>query len=132
MERKRSAVAMGRRNVRNVVFFPPPYFDKARSAATPFCPWRLRESMITLHETYPVYWHFDDEFDGGEETCGRVIINLYTYLKPVQPGSMILIISRDPAARIEFPAWCRMTKNTLVEVAHPYYLVEYKPGLKKE
>ncbi len=88
--------------------------------------------MITLHKTYPAHWHFDDEFDGGEETCGRVIINLYTYLKPVRPGSMILIISRDPAARIEFPAWCRMTKNTLVEVAHPYYLVEYKPGLKKE
>ncbi|NOX81135.1 MAG: sulfurtransferase TusA family protein [Deltaproteobacteria bacterium] len=95
--------------------------------------WRLRDSMTTtLHETYPLHWHFDDEFDGGEETCGRVIINLYTYLKPVRPGSMILIISRDPAARIEFPAWCRMTKNTLVEVAHPYYLVEYKPGLKKE
>ncbi len=21
-------------------------------------------------------WEFDDEFDGGEETCGRVIVNL--------------------------------------------------------
>ncbi len=85
-----------------------------------------------MQEAYPEHWNFDDEFDGGEETCGRVIINLYTYLKPMPPGTRILVISRDPAAPIEFPAWCRMTRNDLVQMSHPYYLIEYKPHLKKE
>ena len=85
-----------------------------------------------MSETFPEHWEFDDEFDGGEETCGRVIINLYTYLKPMPPGYRILLISKDPAAPYEFPAWCRMTGNVLLDMSHPYYLVEYKPQLKKE
>jgi len=85
-----------------------------------------------MSKSYPSHWEFDDEFDGGEETCGRVIINLYTYLKPMPPGHRILLISKDPAAPIEFSAWCRMTKNALLDMVHPYYLIEYKPQLKKE
>jgi TusA-related sulfurtransferase len=87
-------------------------------------------ARISMHENRPAHWEFEDEFDGGEETCGRVIINLYTYLKQVAPGTKVLLISRDAAAPIEFPAWCRMTGNTLLEQAHPYYLIEYKPELK--
>lgn len=83
-------------------------------------------------EKHPQEWDFDEEFDGGEETCGRVIINLYTYLLPMSPGTRVLLISKDPAAPIEFPAWCRMTRNTLLDMRHPYYLIEYKPELKKE
>ena len=80
---------------------------------------------------YPEHWQFDDEFDGGDETCGRVIINLFTYLKAHSPGATIMIISRDPGAPQEVPAWCRMTRNTLIDQAHPYYLVHYKPHLKE-
>ncbi len=83
-----------------------------------------------MRETCPEHWEFDDEFDGGEETCGRVIINLYTYLKRARPGTRVLLISRDAAAPVEFPAWCRMTRNTLLGMAHPFYLIEYKPELK--
>ncbi len=82
--------------------------------------------------THPQEWEFDEEFDGGEETCGRVIINLYTYLLPMPPGTKVMLISMDPAAPIEFPAWCRMTRNTLLDMRHPYYLIEYKPERKKE
>ncbi len=38
-------------------------------------------------------WSFDDEFDGGDETCGRVIVNLHLYIKDQAPGSRILVIS---------------------------------------
>jgi TusA-related sulfurtransferase len=85
-----------------------------------------------MRSTYPEHWQFDDEFDGGEETCGRVIINLHAYLKSAEPGTRVLLISRDAAAPVEFPAWCRMTRNALLEEAHPFYLIEYKPELKKE
>ncbi len=77
-------------------------------------------------------WQFDDEFDGGEETCGRVIVNLYLYIRDQPPGRRILVISRDPGAPIELPAWCRMTRNKLTEVQHPYYLITLKPELIKE
>jgi len=81
---------------------------------------------------YPEHWSFDDEFDGGEETCGRVIINLHTYCLPLEPGTRLLLVSQDPAAPVEFPAWCRMTKNALLDMAHPYYLIELKPALKEK
>lgn len=76
-------------------------------------------------------WDFDDEFDGGEETCGRVIINLHLYIRDQPPGYRILVISRDPAAPLEFPAWCRMTKNELTAMHHPYYLITLKPHLSR-
>lgn len=72
-------------------------------------------------------WIFDDEFDGGDETCGRVIVNLHLYIRDQEPGFRILVISRDPGAPLELPAWCRMTKNELTEMQHPYYLITLKP-----
>jgi len=77
----------------------------------------------------PGDWEFDDEFDGGEETCGRVIVNLHLYTRDQPPGTRILVISRDPAAPLEFPAWCRLTKNELTSELHPYYLITLKPHL---
>ena len=76
-------------------------------------------------------WKFDDEFDGGEETCGRVIVNLYLYIRDQEPGLRILVTSRDPGAPVELPAWCRMTKNELTAMQHPYYLITLKPHLKR-
>jgi TusA-related sulfurtransferase len=77
-------------------------------------------------------WQFDDEFDGGEETCGRVIVNLYLYIRDQEPGRRVLVISRDPGAPVELPAWCRMTRNQLTAKQHPYYLITLKPELIKE
>ena len=77
-------------------------------------------------------WDFDDEFDAGEESCGRVIINLHLYLKALLPGTRVLVISRDPGAPLEFPAWCRMVGNELVAAEHPYYLIIHKPHKKEE
>lgn len=77
-------------------------------------------------------WQFDDEFDGGDETCGRVIVNLHLYIRDQQPGIRILVISRDPGAPVELPAWCRMTRNELTEMQHPYYLVTLKPHLMRK
>lgn len=74
-------------------------------------------------------WDFDDEFDGGDETCGRGIVNLHLYIRDQQPGLRILVISRDPGAPVELPAWCRMTKNELSNANHPYYLITLKPHL---
>lgn len=86
-------------------------------------------SNITADLPEMPVWTFDDEFDGGEETCGRVIVNLHLYIRDQEPGLRILVISRDPGAPVEMPAWCRMTKNELTEIQHPYYLITLKPHL---
>ena len=84
-----------------------------------------QEAPIDLPDERPD-WEFDDEFDGGEETCGRVIVNLYLYIRDQQPGYRVLVISRDPGAPMELPAWCRMTQNQLTAMQHPYYLITLK------
>ena len=99
----------------------------------------VRHSDSTKNETYSGKdasqegqrpgWDFDDEFDGGEETCGRVIVNLYLYIRNQKPGYTIMVISRDPAAPMEIGSWCRLTKNKLVAEQHPYYLITLKPHL---
>lgn len=87
----------------------------------------LPEELLPTMSVNRPDWEFDDEFDGGEETCGRVIVNLYLYIRHQPPGYRILVISRDPAAPLELPAWCRMTKNELTQTRHPYYLITLKP-----
>jgi TusA-related sulfurtransferase len=100
---------------------------KAPSRPTLSPPRSGREKPIA--ETGLPDWDFDDEFDGGDETCGRVIVNLHLYLRDQEPGLRILIISRDPGAPVELPAWCRMTRNELTTARHPYYLITLKPHL---
>ena len=105
------------------------------SRATFTCPTPSNpDTILNIKPNVPEIpdWKFDDEFDGGEETCGRVIINLHLYIRDQEPGLRILVISRDPGAPMELPAWCRMTKNELTEIQHPYYLITLKPHLKRK
>lgn len=90
------------------------------------------DSSLKQKQSEVPNWPFDDEFDGGEETCGRVIVNLHLYIRDQDPGVRLLVISRDPGAPMELPSWCRMTKNELTEMQHPYYLVTLKPHLVRK
>ena len=98
------------------------------------CPMSTTDERAPVNHTEPPPlpdWEFDDEFDGGEETCGRVIVNLHLYIRDQKPGLKILVISRDPGAPVELPAWSRMTKNELTKMQHPYYLITLKPHLMR-
>ncbi len=101
--------------------------EKAPAGATPSAP--KGDTREPKTETGLPDWNFDDEFDGGDETCGRVIVNLHLYIRDQEPGLRILVISRDPGAPVELPAWCRMTRNELSMTKHPYYLITLKPHL---
>jgi|GEM_PF-5530454 len=57
-----------------------------------------------MTQQHPDEWDFDEEFDGGEETCSRVIINLYTNLLPMPPGTRIMLISKDPRSAATAPS----------------------------
>jgi tRNA 2-thiouridine synthesizing protein A len=48
------------------------------------------------------------EVDCRDLPCPRPIIELTKALPGVAVGDLLAVVARDPAARHEVPAWCRM------------------------
>jgi tRNA 2-thiouridine synthesizing protein A len=44
-------------------------------------------------------------------------------LKAMEPGELLKLTARDPGAREDLPAWCRLTGHELVESGHPTYWI---------
>lgn len=68
------------------------------------------------------------EIDCRDLPCPRPIIELAKALPSVAVGDLISVVARDPAARFDVPAWCRMRGQEYVgeEVADdgvPRYVV---------
>src|SRR5438105_1541490 len=56
----------------------------------------------------------DQEWDPGDLGCGELVLELLMRLDAMSPGQVFKLTSRDPGAREDLPAWCRMTGNELV------------------
>jgi tRNA 2-thiouridine synthesizing protein A len=54
-------------------------------------------------------------YDAGPTGCGELIMNLFMTMKKMDSGQIIKVISYDPGAREDLPAWCRMQNHTLLE-----------------
>ncbi|WP_066067517.1 sulfurtransferase TusA family protein [Neobacillus soli] len=52
-------------------------------------------------------------YDAGPTGCGELIMNLFLTMKRMESGQIIEVISYDPGAREDLPAWCRMQQHTL-------------------
>lgn len=48
------------------------------------------------------------EIDCRDQPCPRPIIELARALPDVAVGDLLAVLARDPAARHDVPAWCRM------------------------
>ncbi|WP_182380359.1 sulfurtransferase TusA family protein [Nocardioides sp. WS12] len=48
------------------------------------------------------------ELDCRDFPCPRPIIELAKALPSVAVGDLLAVVARDPAARYDVPAWCRM------------------------
>ena len=46
--------------------------------------------------------------------CAQGIIRLMRALGPLPPGQLIRVLSTDPAAEHDYPAWCRNTGHTFL------------------
>jgi tRNA 2-thiouridine synthesizing protein A len=57
----------------------------------------------------------DLRYDAGPTGCGELIMNLFLTMKKMESGQIIEVISYDPGAREDIPAWCRLQKHTLLE-----------------
>lgn len=57
----------------------------------------------------------DLTYDAGPAGCGELIMNLFLTMKKMDKGQIIEVISYDPGAREDLPAWCRMQNHTLLD-----------------
>ena len=67
-----------------------------------------------------------EHWDAGEAGCGALIVGLKRQLEGVAAGQLLRMTARSAGARIDLPAWCRMTGHTLVEADHPVYVLRKK------
>jgi len=60
----------------------------------------------------------------GELGCGDLIYELRLQFERAAPGDHVRIVTDDPAAGTELPAWCGMTGHRLLESDAPFYIIE--------
>jgi len=65
-------------------------------------------------------------WQAGETGCGGLIVGLRREIAEVEPGALLKVTALDAGARVDIPAWCRMTGHTLVAADHPTYILERK------
>jgi tRNA 2-thiouridine synthesizing protein A len=49
------------------------------------------------------------ELDCREMVCPAPVIELARHITDVDPGELVGVVASDAAARVDVPAWCRMT-----------------------
>lgn len=54
------------------------------------------------------------ELDCRGLLCPMPVIKLAGVAQDATPGTVVRILTDDPAARIDIPAWCRMRRHDLV------------------
>ncbi|HEX8970094.1 sulfurtransferase TusA family protein [Oryzihumus sp.] len=57
------------------------------------------------------------EVDARGLRCPLPVIRLATAARDAAPGTVVVVLATDPAARHDVPAWCRMRGHTLAEVS---------------
>jgi tRNA 2-thiouridine synthesizing protein A len=71
-------------------------------------------------------WEYDAEYNGKEEGCGELILNLFVFFKTIKRGMRVCVTAYDMGAPYEIKAWCQSTNKSLLESEPPYYLIEKK------
>jgi tRNA 2-thiouridine synthesizing protein A len=68
----------------------------------------------------------DAQWDAGDLGCGELVLELRQRMDALRPGQLLELNARDPGARADIPAWCRMIGHTLIAEQHPVYLIRRK------
>lgn len=66
----------------------------------------------------------DAVWDAGDMSCGDLVLELRLRMKRLQAGQLMALIARDPGAPQDIPAWCRLTRHSLVAATHPHYWIQ--------
>jgi tRNA 2-thiouridine synthesizing protein A len=54
--------------------------------------------------------------DGGDRRCVQLLIELRRMVDEAEPGTVIHLITTDPAASLDLPAWCHLTGHDYLGV----------------
>ncbi len=65
-------------------------------------------------------------FDAAEMGCGALILELRRALNRLPSGGLLELHARDPGARMDIPAWCRLAGHELIALTHPVYIIRKK------
>lgn len=65
-------------------------------------------------------------YDAGDLGCGDLVLELRFRLRELDPGAVLAVTARDPAAPVDLPAWCGLCGHTLRHAAHPHYWIQRK------
>jgi tRNA 2-thiouridine synthesizing protein A len=68
----------------------------------------------------------DAQWDAGDLGCGDLVLELRLRMDAMRPGQLLRLTARDPGARADIPAWCRMMGHTLIAEHHPVYEIRRK------
>ncbi len=52
--------------------------------------------------------------DGGDQACGELILTLKRAVETLGAGEILKLLTRDPGAPADLPAWCRLTGHHLL------------------
>lgn len=55
-----------------------------------------------------------DVLDAGERACGELVLVLKRAVDRLRDGEILKLICRDPGAKEDLPAWCRITGHRLL------------------
>jgi len=69
---------------------------------------------------------YDSLLDVGDTLCGDLALMLRIELNKLEPGHVVKVIARDPAAPQDLPAWCELTGNALLRIEPPAYWIQRK------
>ncbi|MEU4419282.1 sulfurtransferase TusA family protein [Actinoplanes sp. NPDC024001] len=50
--------------------------------------------------------------DGGDRGCVRLLLELRALIRTVRAGTIIHLLTTDPAAPLDLPAWCHLTGHS--------------------
>jgi tRNA 2-thiouridine synthesizing protein A len=64
--------------------------------------------------------------DAGDRACGELVLLLKQTVQSLRGGEVLKLVCRDPGAREDLPAWCRLTGHRLLWGDGRVFLIERK------
>jgi tRNA 2-thiouridine synthesizing protein A len=62
--------------------------------------------------------------DGGDQACGELILTLKRAVESLGAGEILKLLTRDPGAPADLPAWCRLTGHHLLWAGGGAYYIQ--------
>ena len=74
----------------------------------------------------------DSVLDAGDQSCGDLAIALKRAVARLRSGEILKLLTRDPGARADVPAWCQITGHRLLWGDGSTFFIQRKEIQRKE